>query len=716
MKTALRIIGGLIGLIVLAVVAAAIILPLVIDPNDYRERIAEEVKARTGRTLTLAGPIELSVFPWLGLGLNDAALGNPAGFGADPFVAVKEARVKVRALPLLLRRDVNVGTVVLQEPRIHLAVNRNGKGNWEGLAGDSDTDTAADQPQSDGTSVGTVVLGGLEIRAGEVIYQDQRSGATTRVRDLNLDVGRLTAGEDVPLKLRARIEASQPGLSADVALDTRVKADPAAQRYALSDIDLKSTLKGEGLPKDGLPVALSGEALADLKAGTARVPKLSVGVLDAVLTGSGDVTGLNDKPAFTGTLELAPFSPRKVLTALGTEVTTADPKVLGNAQARVALRASADAIEVRELDARVDDTTATGTLSVGHFAAPRVRFDLAVNTLDLDRYLAPGATDTPAPNGGGEPRKAAPAPAEPGLRLDELGARLGAMDVSGTLKLGSLVAAKVRMTDVTLTLRGKDGAVQVDPLSAALYEGTVQGAVGLDARGPVPVVTVRQTLRGVSLGPLLDDLGQRESLTGKAGITADLRAQGQVVADLTRTLAGTARMEVTDGVLKGVNVDRAICQARAAVDTARGKEREACDPSPDSRFDSLKASAVISAGVVKNDDLLIVQPRYQSGEFYQVTGAGTVNLPRQEVDYQLRVARARQRDGATTPEEKGRAVPVRVAGTFGHLSVQPDTKALAGSEVKEQLQDRFGDKLETKENDSDLERQGKELLKGILGR
>lgn len=716
MKTAVRIIGGLIGLIVLAVIAAAIILPLVVDPNDYRERIAAEVKARTGRTLTLTGPIELSVFPWLGLGLNDAALGNPAGFGDEPFVAVEEARVKVRAMPLLLRRDVNVDTVVLREPRIHLAVNRNGKGNWEGLAGDSSTDKATDPAQEDGTTVGTVVLGGIEIRAGEVVYQDQRSGATTRVRDLDLDVGRLTPGEEVPLKLRARVEASQSGLSADVALDTRVKADPAAQRYALSDLELKSTLKGEGLPKDGLPVTLGGEALADLEAGTARVPRLSVGVLDAVLTGSGDVAGLNDKPAFTGTLELAPFSPREVLTALGTEVTTADAKVLDSAQARVVLRASADAIEVRELDARLDDTTATGSFSIGDFAAPRVRFDLAVNALDLDRYLAPGATDTPAASGGGEPRKTTPAPAEPGLRLDELGARLGAMDLSGTLRLGRLVAAKVRMTDVTLTLRGKDGVVNVDPLSAALYEGTMQGALGLDARGPQPVVTVRQTLSGVALGPLLADLDQRESLTGKAGVTLDLRAQGQVAADLTRTLAGTARMEVSDGVLKGVNVDRAICQARAAVDTARGNEREACDPSPDSRFETLKGSAVINAGVLRNDDLLIVQPRYESGEFYQVTGAGTVNLPRQEVDYQLRVARARQRDGATTPEEKGRAIPVRVAGTFGHLSVRPDTKALAGSEVREQLQDRFGDKLETKEDDSDLERQGKELLKGILGR
>jgi AsmA protein len=608
-----------------------------------------------------------------------------------------------------------VDTVVLREPHIRLAVDRHGRSNWQDLAGDA---PEADEPSSrasDGAPVGNVVLGGIEISAGEVVYADARSGAITRVRGLDLQVGRLAPGEKVPVKLAAVVEASAPGIVADVQLDTQLEADPQAQRYALSALSAAALLKGEGLPKDGLPVALTGEALADLGAGTARVPNVTLAVLDASLKGSGEVSGLDAKPVFAGTLELAPFSPRKVLEALGTRVETADPAALGRAQARLALRAGADAIEVRELDARLDDTPATGTLGITGFAAPRVRFDLKIGALDLDRYLAPGATEAPQARGGGEPKKPVPPP-EPGLRLDELGARLGAMDVSGTLALASLKVARLRLTDVNVTLRGKDGTVRVDPLRAALYQGTVSGALSLDARTARPVVTARQTLSGVALGPLLKDLGQRESVTGRAELALDVRADGQVAAELTRTLDGTLRVQIADGVLTGINVDRAICQARAAVDTARGKDREACDPSPDSRFETLQASGTFTDGVLRSDDLLIVQPRHEAGEFYRVTGAGTVNLPRQEVDYQLRAVRTRQRDGDAAAQEKGRAIPVRVAGTFGDLSVRPDTRALAETEVKEQLKDRFGDKLETKEDDSDLERQGKELLKGLLGR
>lgn len=715
MKTALRAAGILIGLTVLGIVAAAIILPLVIDPNDYRERIAAEVKARTGRELTLAGPLELSVFPWLGLALNDATLGNAPGFGDEPFVAVQEARVKVRLLPLLLRRDLDVDTVVLREPRIHLVMDKRGRANWEDLTGDEGGGRDVRDREDRARRVGDVALGGVEISAGEVVYDDQRSGARTRVRELELELGRLTPGATVPMELSALVELSGPGIRADVSAKGQVKADLAAERYEISGLDAGATLKGEGMPKDGLPVRLRGDVQADLAAGKATAPKLELAVLDARLSGSGSIDELaGDAPSFSGTLELAPFSPRQMMQRLGAEVRTADETVLAEAKARADVRASAELLEVRQLSAALDDTQASGSFSVRDFSAPRVRFDLKVGALDLDRYLAPGATEAPRGGGGGKP-KDEPPPDE-GLRLDELGQKLAGVDLSGSVALAGLKVAKLRMSDLTVTLRGKNGALSAEPLRATLYDGTLEGSLRFDARGREPVIALRQTVTGSAIGPLLQDLNDRQAFTGQADVALDVRARGAVLDQVLKTLAGNARFDVRDGTLKDVNIDRAICQARAAADRARGKETEECDPSPDSRFETLRASAVITDGVLRNDDLVAVQPRYRSGEFYRITGKGKVNLPRQEVDYDLRAVRTRSKDAGAPTEEKGRAIPVRVAGTFGDLSVRPDVRALAESEVKEQLKDRVGDKLEEKEDDSELERQGKELLRGILGR
>jgi len=80
----LKIVSGL----VLLIVVAAIVAPMVIDPNDYREQIQTVVKEKTGRDLAINGDLSLSVFPWIGIGINDVSLSNAVGFKAEPFAKI----------------------------------------------------------------------------------------------------------------------------------------------------------------------------------------------------------------------------------------------------------------------------------------------------------------------------------------------------------------------------------------------------------------------------------------------------------------------------------------------------------------------------------------------------------------------------------------------------------------------------------------------------
>ncbi len=59
--------------LVLVVVIAAMVLPMVIDPNDYREQIQKAVKDKTGRELDINGDLSFSVLPWVGVGINDVS-------------------------------------------------------------------------------------------------------------------------------------------------------------------------------------------------------------------------------------------------------------------------------------------------------------------------------------------------------------------------------------------------------------------------------------------------------------------------------------------------------------------------------------------------------------------------------------------------------------------------------------------------------------------
>jgi AsmA protein len=98
--------AGVIGVIVVAL----ILVVLFVDPNDYRDDIERLVEQKTGRDLTLSGDLKLSVFPWIALESGGAALGDSQGFGPEPFVSIKEARVGVRLLPLL-RGKIEMGNV-----------------------------------------------------------------------------------------------------------------------------------------------------------------------------------------------------------------------------------------------------------------------------------------------------------------------------------------------------------------------------------------------------------------------------------------------------------------------------------------------------------------------------------------------------------------------------------------------------------------------------
>jgi AsmA protein len=48
-----RILAYLVGALALLIIVAAVVVPMVIDPNDYKDEIAAAVEAKTGRTLTI---------------------------------------------------------------------------------------------------------------------------------------------------------------------------------------------------------------------------------------------------------------------------------------------------------------------------------------------------------------------------------------------------------------------------------------------------------------------------------------------------------------------------------------------------------------------------------------------------------------------------------------------------------------------------------------
>ncbi len=86
-----KIIYILLGLALAAVVAIAALVSL-IDPNQFKPQLVEQVRKSTGRELVIQGDIGWRFWPSLGLSLEQVALRNPAGFAEPDLCASRAGR------------------------------------------------------------------------------------------------------------------------------------------------------------------------------------------------------------------------------------------------------------------------------------------------------------------------------------------------------------------------------------------------------------------------------------------------------------------------------------------------------------------------------------------------------------------------------------------------------------------------------------------------
>src|SRR5690606_41995808 len=98
-----RVLISLVALFIVTLVGAAIFL-LTFDPNAYKSKLEEIVYDRYQRTLAIRGDLELSLFPRIGLSVQDVSISNRNS--TDAFASIDSARSAVAIGPLMFNRLV----------------------------------------------------------------------------------------------------------------------------------------------------------------------------------------------------------------------------------------------------------------------------------------------------------------------------------------------------------------------------------------------------------------------------------------------------------------------------------------------------------------------------------------------------------------------------------------------------------------------------------
>ncbi|HML11257.1 MAG TPA: AsmA family protein [Stellaceae bacterium] len=248
----------------------------------------------------------------------------------------------------------------------------------------------------------------------------------------------------------------------------------------------------------------------------------------------------------------------------------------------------------------------------------------------------------------------------------------GAITVQASL---SATSSALALHNAKIALDGMSvgGDVSVDILhstvkaelnSIAAYGGTGRATVSLDAGGVVPSIQETLDMRGVQIGPFLQQVMGVAKLQATGTAHLEVSARGLTENEIIRSLNGRGSVTLSNGAITGVDLGAVAkllqSTARALGGALGGGSR--------TDFSSLSSSFTIRNGVVQTSDLQM------SSSTINMTGAGSVDLASQQVNFHI-VPKAQLGVAGVNLVDIG--IPFYVRGTIDNPSFDPDPAGIA---------------------------------------
>jgi AsmA protein len=219
----------------------------------------------------------------------------------------------------------------------------------------------------------------------------------------------------------------------------------------------------------------------------------------------------------------------------------------------------------------------------------------------------------------------------------------------------------------------------------------------------------------MQLDPALNALASTPvSISGTAGSNLSVQGLGFSLPDLTKSLEGTGHVAVKDGKIEGVNLlQEAISNLKVAGISLDNVKATA--------FSTIEADLTIQHGTVYVKRLLM------DSHDFQATGGGTIGFDQRlnlainlnlSQDLSQKIARSSPAAKLAMKDDR-LSLPLVITGTAEAPSYGLDMKGLTGrvqEQVQKKVEEAIGELLKGTTKPEDITRQGRDLLKGLLGR
>lgn len=495
MRWIIRIGGSLI------VASALILVGLMLLPGDrVASLLAEQVRAQTGRTLTIEGDVRTTIWPVLGIETGPVTLSNAEWTADAPMLRAEGLSVGI-ATASLLSGDLRFKQIIADRPVLRLEHNGE-RGNWqfESVAKEVAGTTAPDQnstPDADRQAT----LERLEFRNARLIYADRGQP----VRDLS----------DVT------VTASWPDITAPLRVNAVL---PVGQDHIEVDLQLPDLLRFADGKVAGMDVSLTGPG-TDIKF-------------------SGQV---NSQPELAGKLSMSSGDTARLFTAFGLSEMKLPDGLGQSVDLNAEVTYTRDGmVSLRDLDLQLDRNRITGEADISLEDTPRVVARLATGDLDLR-----GLQQTNPSSGSATTQSELD-----GWSTEPIDVSALAL-IEGTI---GLTARSIVLPD--LTLGESKLALSVERRRAVLrlqkvnlFSGQVTGQLVANNRNGL---SVGGDIRAdqIDLQQALSSLAGIERLSGPVSGRLKFLGVGQNEDQIMRSLSGDGEVNAGRGVISGIDLDQ----------------------------------------------------------------------------------------------------------------------------------------------------------------
>ncbi len=696
------------------IIGAFLALVLLVNPNDFKPLIKEQVEAKTGRQLTMDGDIEWSFFPSLGLSISDVALSNPVGFPSPDLVKFNRAEVEVDVLPLF-SHQVTIGLITLDGASFSLYTLENGVTNLDGLTGNKTSesnDVATSKPSVSQEQVTKddkpsaelngwkITLDGIALTNAKVLVQNDQSSSKIYLNDINLSLSTFSPGQWAQLKFNLNGDLGQQKIS--------LKGE--------TDLNIAVTLDNASLKQTVFNASYS-DATNQFNDISFTIDQFSFdNWANIALKAIGRASGFN----INSNSALALYVP-KDMDIIRVKGFSSSNNVKGkgipneDVTATLGFNGAFDMkksyLTVEQLSLSAVETKFNGQVSVLLSEIPKVRFELHSPDINVDMLLATmpktNQTVNTATNTDIAATKSEEAPVNTEPETEPDLSALKTLDVAGTISIDKFKLSNAKMENVISIFSINRGLVKLSKFHSDFYQGDIDVVAMLDARNSIPTYSMNPSIKGIQIAPLLTDVMGESLVEGNGNIAMDLAGKSLKPTALKQNLKGKVAINFADGAVKGVNLPLLIRSTYAKI---KGEKLEDGANTKQTDFSALTADFYLSQGNATTNNIKVASP------VVDVLGSGTVNYIDETANMLIKTTikgvGSKNDDGL-----KGTTIPVKITGSWADPKFKPELDEVMKQKAKKEAQrgidkldEKYGDKIKNEK----LREATNNLLKGLF--